>query len=135
MADEVRAFLRCKKPHRGRHQRDDLGKAARASGAKERFEFRKRELDRIEVGTVRRQESHVGARALDRGLGLRLFVHGEIIEDDHIPGPQRRDEHLLDVGEEGRIVDGTIEDRRRVPAVPPEGRDPRVRLPNGRTGV
>jgi hypothetical protein len=41
----------------------------------------------------------VRARLFNGELHGRLLVHGEVIEHHDVAGPQRRDEHLLDVGE------------------------------------
>lgn len=56
MPHEVEAFPRREELQRDREQLNDLVEAARARGAEIRFQFRKRELDRIEVLTVRRQK-------------------------------------------------------------------------------
>ncbi len=127
--DEIGAFLRREQPNRDGDELDDLIEAARARGAQEGFQLRKREFDRIEVGTVRREKPKVGPDAFDGRLHRGLFVHDEVVEHHHIARPQRRDKHLLDVGEKGRIVDRAIEDRGRVQAVQPQGGDNRVRLP------
>ena len=50
------------------------------------------------------------ARLLDRDPDLRLFVPGEVVEHDDIAGPQCGDQHLFDIGEETRTIDGSIED-------------------------
>jgi len=59
----------------------------------------------------------------------RLLVHDEVIEDHDIAWPERRHEYLLDVGEKRGIVDRSVEDRRRVQAIPPQRGNDRVRLP------
>lgn len=40
------------------------------------------------------------------------LVTREVVGDDHIPGSQGGTEKLPDVGEEGRSVDGTVENQR-----------------------
>ena len=102
---------------RDRDELDDLVEAARSRGAQEGFQLRKREFDRIEVRTVRRQKAEPGADAFNRGLDVRLFVHREVVEDDDVAGAQRRDEDLLDVREERGVVDRAVEDRGRRQAV------------------
>lgn len=119
MPDEVEAFPRCEELQRDGHQLDDLIEITRARGSQKRLELCKRELDRIEVRTVGRQESEVRAHALDRDLDLRLLVHRQVVEDDDVPRAQRRDEHLLDIGEERRIVDRPVEDGGRAHAIDP----------------
>lgn len=68
-------------------------------------------------------------RALDRRPYRRLFVDDEVIEHDHVAGPERRHEHLFDVREKCRIVDGAVEDRGGVEAVHAQRGDDGVRLP------
>jgi hypothetical protein len=126
---EVGAFLRREEVDRGGDERDDLVKRAWARGAQERFQFREREFDRIEVGTVRGEKSQVCARPFNGELHRRLLVDGEVIEHHDVAGPQRGDEHLLDIGEKRRIIDGPVEHRRGVQAARPQGGDDGVRLP------
>ena len=64
-----------------------------------------------------------------RGDDCRLFVDDQIIEHHHIAGPQRRHQHLLDIGQERLAVDGTVEDRRRRQCVRSQRRDRGMRLP------
>ena len=97
--------------------------------AEERFQFGEGQFDRIEVGTVGRQKAELGADRFDRGAHRGLFVDGEVVEDDDIARAQRRDQDLLDVGEERRRVDRAVEDGRRAEAVEAQRRDDGVRLP------
>ena len=129
MSDVVPTFGRREECERGGDEGGDLIEAARPRRAQERFQFGEREFDRIEVGTVGRQESEVRAGGLDRGPHLGLFVHRQVVEDDDVAAVQRRHQDLLDVGQEARIVDGAIEDRGRGQAVRPQRDDDRVRLP------
>jgi hypothetical protein len=102
---------------------------AGSGGPHERFQFRERHLDRIEVGTVGREKSDLRAGGFDRRAHLRLFVDGEIVEHHDIAAPQGRGQHLLHVGPKAGVVDGPIEDGRRREPVGPQRRDDRVRLP------
>jgi len=129
VTDEVRAFLRRDHVERQGDEFDDLVEAARARGAEQGFQFRKRELDRIEIGTVGRQKSQVRPRVLDRGPHGWLFVDDEVIEHDHVAGAERRHEHLFDVREKGRIVEGAVEHGGGVEAVHAQRGDDRVCLP------
>ena len=110
-------------------QRTDVVKRARAGRAEERFQFGEREFDRIEVGAVGWEKPELGAHGFDGGADLRLFVDGEVIEDDHIARLERRRQDLLDVGEERWIVDRAVEHGRGPEAVEPERGDDGVRLP------
>ena len=129
MPDEIQAFVRCEEVQRDRNELDHLVEGARPRGAEERFQLRKRHLNRIEVGTVGRQKSEPRARAFDRGLDLRLLVHGQVVQDHDIAGAQGRDQDLLDVSEKRRIVERAVKDGGRVEAVHAQRRDHRVRLP------
>src|SRR6266545_4740579 len=57
-----------------------------------------------------RQKPELGPDGFDRRAHLRLFVDGEVVEDDDVPLAQRWDQDLLDVREEARIVDRPVED-------------------------
>jgi hypothetical protein len=129
MPYEIEAFARRKEVQRDRDELDDLVEAARSRGPQECFQLGESELDRIEVRAIGRQEAQPRTDAFNRGLYLRLFVHREVIENDDVAGAERRDEHLLDVGEKRGIIDRPVEDGgRRQPLDAQRGHD-RVRLP------
>jgi len=71
MPGVVRAFVWGEEAERGRDQTADVLKAPRTRGAQERFQFGEGEFDRIEVGAVRRKETKVRARLLDRRPDFR----------------------------------------------------------------
>ena len=129
MADVIAAFDRGVEAERGGHEFADLVEGARTRGAHEGFQFGKREFDRIEVGTVRREKAQRRPSACDRGPDLGLFVHGQIIEDDDIPGAERRYEDLLDVGQETHVIDRPVEDGRRTEPLESQPGHHRVRFP------
>lgn len=129
MPGEIGTFVSREEGQRRRDQRADVVKGARPRRAQERFQFGEGQLDGIEVGTVGRQESHLRADAFNRGSHRGLLVRGQVVEDDDIAGPQRGQEHLFDVREERRTIDGAIEDGGRVQAIEPQRRDHGVRLP------
>lgn len=135
MPDEIAALLWGEEGQRARDELDDLVEAPRSRGAEPRFQLREGEFDRIEIRAVRRQEAEPCADAFDGGLHLRLLVERQIIEDHHVARPQRRHEDLLDVRQEAGVVERSIEDRRRVEAVDPQGRDHGVSLPVPTRGV
>ncbi|NOT27785.1 MAG: hypothetical protein HOP16_16990 [Acidobacteria bacterium] len=66
---------------------------------------------------------------LKSGLYGGLLVHHQIVEHHDVPGLERRDQDLLDVGEKRRIVDRALEHRGRAQALDPYRGDNRVRLP------
>ena len=123
------AFDRGVEAERGGHELADLVEGARTRGAHEGFQFGKREFDRIEVRTVRREKAQRRPGPCDRGPDLGVFVHREVIEDDDIPGPERRYKDLLDVGEETRGIDRPVEDGRRTEPLEPQPGHHRVRVP------
>ena len=96
----------------------------------DRFQLRKRELNRIEIGTVFREKPELGADVFDRAPHRRTLVTRQVIHDDDVSGRERRREDLLDVREETGPIDRPIkyrgsdearyaqrpEKRRRMPA-------------------
>lgn len=104
-------------------------KAARARGTEEGFQFGEGELDRVEIGTVGRQELQACAARFHGRPYLGLFVRREIVQHDDIARVQSRGKDLLDIREERRIVDRPVKHRRRVEAIEPQRDDDRVRLP------
>ena len=129
MPDEIPAFHWGTEVKRTREERDDLVEVARSRGAKERLQFRKRELDRIEIRTVGREELQPRAALLDGRAHLGLLVRREIVEHDHIARAKRRCEDLLDIREERRVIDRAIKDGWRVESVEPQRDDDGMRLP------
>ena len=129
MSDVVPTLRRREERERGSGECGDVVEGAWSRGPEEGFQLCERHLDRIEVGTVRRQKAELRARGLDRRAHLGLFVDGEIVEHDDIARTKRRGQHLLHVGAKAGGVDRSIEDgRRREPVGPERGHD-RVRLP------
>jgi hypothetical protein len=129
VSDVVPTLGRREKRERGSRERSDVVEAARSRGTQERFQFRERHLDRIEVGTVGRQKSDLRAGSFDGRAHVWLFVDGEIVEYNDIASPKCRGQHLLHVGKKTVVVDGPIEHGRRRDPVGPQRGDNRVRLP------
>lgn len=129
MPDEVETFLRREESQRDRDELDDLVKASRPGGAQKRFQFGKRLLDRIEVGTIGRQKPQLRARAFDGDLDRGLFVHGQVIEHHDITRSERWHEYLLDVGEKGGRIDRPIKHRGCTESVDPQAGDHGMGLP------
>jgi hypothetical protein len=73
-------------------------------------------LYRIEVGAVGRQIEDRGTSIFNGSLDAGNFVAAEIIQDDEIPGLERRRESLLCPCSEAVAIDWTIEDPDRVEA-------------------
>lgn len=87
----------------------------------QRLEFGEELFDGIEAGTVRRQIAQDGAGRFNGVRHTGDFVGGEIVQHDNVARPQHRHQALLHPGQEGRAVDGTVEDRRRRDAVMAQG--------------
>jgi hypothetical protein len=113
MADVVRAFRGREELEGDRHQRDDLVEVPGPGGAQERFQFGKREFDRIEIRTVGRQEPEVRAHGRECRADLGLLVDGEVVEDDAIARPERGHQDVLDIRAKTHVIDRAIKHRRR----------------------
>ena len=135
MSDVVLTFSRREQRQRAPDQRGDLVEAARPDGPEKRLQFREGLFDRIEIRTVRRQKPEMRAGTLDGRADVGVFVHGEVVEDDDIPGPQRGHEHLLDVGAKARGVDRPIEHGGRRQRLGAQGGDDGLRVPMTARGV
>ena len=135
MPHEVRAFGGAAQPEGGGEELTHLVEGPRPRRAEEGLELRKREFNRIEVRTVRRQEADRGADLFDRRAHRGLFVERQVVEDHEVVAAERGHEDLLDVGEKTRIVERPIEDRWRRQPLQPERREDRVRLPVAERGV
>ena len=129
MSDVVPTLGRRKERERGRGERGDVVEGPRSRRPHERFQFRERHLDRIEVGTVGRQKADLRAGGLDRHAHLWLFVDGEVVEHHDIASAKGRGQHLLHVGPKAGGIDRPIEHGRRREPVGPQRGDDRVRLP------
>ena len=129
MADVIAAFDRGVEAERGGDELADVVKGARTRSAHERFQFGKREFDRIEVRTVGWEKAQRSPGSFNRGPDLGLFVHSQVIEHDDISRPERRDEDLLDVSEKTHVIDRSVEDRRGPHTLTPQPGHHRVRFP------
>ena len=129
MSDVIPTLGRREQGERGRGECGDMVEGPRSCGTQERFQFRERHFNRIEIGAVRREESDPGARGFDRRAHLGLLVDGEIVEHDDVTASERGDQHLLHIGPKAVVVDGSIEHRRRRDPMGPQRGDDRVRLP------
>ena len=57
-------------------------------------------LDRVGVGTARREELQFGADVFDRLSHGVAFVAARVVHDDDVSGPERGSRILLDIGQE-----------------------------------
>jgi len=91
---------------------NDIPEGVDGSGlcfAQQLFEFGEGHLDRIEVGTVGRQEQEARAGAGDEARRFIVLMARQIVEDHRVAWAQSRDENLLDIGEETLGVDWPVE--------------------------
>ena len=129
MPNKISTLGRRKEAKGDRHQLADVLERARPSGTDERFQLREGQFDRIEVGTIGRQEADLRANRLNRRSDRWLFMDGQVVEDDDVAAAQRRDQDLLHVGEKRHVVDWAVEDASGLQPVETQGRDDRVRVP------
>lgn len=95
----------------------------------QRLELRERHLDGIEVGTVGRHEQQARASRLNHLASGDALVAGEVIHHDHVAGPQRRGEHMADIGLEPIAVDRAVQNHRRDHTAEAEAGDEGRRFP------
>ena len=92
---------------------DGLPEGVEASGgdaSEMGLEFGEGHLDRVEIGTIGRQEEEPGASVGEALGGAAAFVDGEIVEDDDIALRQGRCELGLDVEIECDAIHGLVDD-------------------------
>ena len=92
-----------------RNECTDLIKGPWAGGAEERLQLGEGQFDWIQIRTVRREEPELGPDGVEGGADRGMFVDRKVIEDDDVARAQRRHQDLLDVSEERRMVDRSIE--------------------------
>ena len=67
-------------------------------------------LNRVQIGRIGREEDALGSGGANGVSDCFAFVASEIVERDDVSWPQRRDETLLDIGEEPRAIDRAVKD-------------------------
>ena len=72
-----------------------------------RLEFREGHFDRVEIRTAGRQEQEVAPMGLEHPRGGIAVVGGQVVEDDHGPWVQFRDQNLFDAAIEGIPIQGS----------------------------
>ena len=129
MPDEVPAFSRSEEPQRGRDQRAHVVEAAWTRGPQKGFQFGERLFDGIAVGTVGREEAERGAGGFNGGANRGLLMDRQVVEHDHVAGPQRRDEDLVDIRAKRVGIDRAVKDARGGEPLQAQRCDHGVRLP------
>ena len=67
-------------------------------------------LNRVRIGRIGREENALGSGGANGVSDCFAFVASQIVERDDLSWPQRRDEALLDIGEEPRAIDRAVKD-------------------------
>ena len=92
-------------------------------------------FDGIEVWAVRGQEEQPCALSADEALGLLAFVAREVVEDDHVAGPEGGCELGLDIGVEDRPVHRRVNDPGCYEAIAFKARHEGLRAPMAKWGL
>ena len=79
----------------------------------DRFELRKRVRNRIPIRTVFREKPETRPDVFNRATDRRTLVTRQVVHDHDVAGRQRRDQDLLDRGQETRAVNRTVKHGRR----------------------
>jgi hypothetical protein len=85
------------------------------------LDFREDLFDRIEVGTVGRQEEHAGISGLHRFDHAAHFVRLQVVEDEDVARAELRGQFLLNVFQEEFAIEGTVDNHRGEEPVEAEG--------------
>lgn len=77
----------------------------------------------VQVGAVWRQEEEPGADTAQGRCGTGVLVAGQVVENNHIAGPQCRRQLGFDVKGEHFGIHRPVDDPRGVEAIMAQGRD------------
>jgi|HubBroStandDraft_6_1064221.scaffolds.fasta_scaffold391663_1 hypothetical protein len=113
MGEEVSTFLWGYGFEKPRDGGLDLIETPGVCLSQECLELGERLLDRVQVGTVRRQIEQLGPGRADRSPYGRVLMAAEIVHHHDIAWPQSWNQELHHPGEETLGVDGAIQDARR----------------------
>ena len=117
MGEEVSTFLWGYGFEKPRDGGLDLIETPGVCLSQECLELGERLLDRVQVGTVRRQIEQLGPGRADRSPYGRVLMAAEIVHHHDIAWPQSWNQELHHPGEETLGVDGAIQDARRGDAI------------------
>ena len=93
-------------------------------GPEQFLELGERQLDRVEVRAVRRQEPQFAPGGFDRRAGVPALVRGPVVQDHDVARSQRRGQAVLDVGDEPVAGHRAVQDARGgQPVGPQRGRE------------
>src|SRR5258705_1461940 len=108
MPEVVGAFLSTELWHERANCSVETPNGSRGNLAQQCFEFAVRQLDGIEVGRVLRQIANCRMRLLDCFPYAGDLVGSEVIHDDNVVAPERRDQTLLDISQEYLSAHGAL---------------------------
>jgi hypothetical protein len=131
MPKVVAAFVGAEARDALAEQRPERLDGPAARGAQDRFELGEAELDRIEVGAVRRQIPHRGAGGGEDLRDAADLVCAEVVGDHDVAGAQGRHEDLFEIREKAGAVDRALEDGGRGEAGHAQRGQKRTGLPAG----
>src|SRR3989442_15703863 len=86
----------------------ETGNRSFGGSAQKCLELAERHLDRIEVGRVLGQVTKCRVCVLDRLTYAWTFVNADIVHHDNIAVFERRNQALLDIGQERLCVHGPV---------------------------
>lgn len=134
MSEIVGAFVRRK---RAKNFSDLIPEAFDGSFggfAQQSLEFCEGHFDRIEVRRVRRQIKEDGARRFDEGAYGGDLMSRQVVHDDDVASPKRRDQELLEPGQEDSAIHRPIDHQRRRDGVIAQAGHESRRLPMAMRG-
>jgi hypothetical protein len=105
--------------------------ATGCGGSQLSFDLRPHALDRVEVGTVRRQEPKLGSCRMNGTSCRSVLMSTQVVEHDDVSRTKHRSQHPLGKRGERRSVAGAFKRERCRHAVLADRRDYRDRLPAG----
>jgi hypothetical protein len=129
MPEVVGAFLSTELWHERANCSVKGPNGARGNLAQQGFEFAVGQLDRVEVGRVLRQVAKRRSGFLDRLPDAGHLVGSEVVDHDNVVAPERRNQELLDIGQECLSGHGPLEHHWGDHFVVPQGGHEGDRLP------
>jgi hypothetical protein len=129
MPEIVRAFLSTEQWHERSNCSVEAPNGSLGGFAQQGFKFAVRHLDGVEVGRVLRQVANRRSRFLDRLSDAGDLVGSEVVHHDDVVAPKRRNQALLDVGQEHLACHRPVDDHRRGHSVVAQASHKGDRLP------
>lgn len=112
MPEIADALGRLEHPNEGADASLQPSDCALGSFAQERFHGMEHHLYRVELRRIRREVSQFCPAILNCLLDASNLVEGHVVEDHDVIAPQRRNETLLDIVQEGFAIHGSLDQHR-----------------------